>query len=206
MLDDMHLGDPLADIIPGPRGQLLATLAQLEAPVTVRALARYADVAPQTALNAVNDLADAGIVSAERAGSAHMITLNRAHILAEPLISLSRTRARLIQRLTDELATWPLLAAAWLFGSAARGTGDRESDVDLLLVAEASTQTARWADGTAQLAEHVLSWTGNRAQLVEHTRSSFARLVRSDNPLVAAVRADGIALTPHSRSLLRQAA
>jgi predicted nucleotidyltransferase len=206
MLDDMHLGDPLADIIPGPRGQLLATLAQLEAPVTVRALARYADVAPQTALNVVNDLADAGIVSAERAGSAHMITLNRAHILAEPLISLSRTRARLIQRLTDELATWPLLAAAWMFGSAARGTGDRESDVDLLLVAEASTQTARWADGTAQLAEHVLSWTGNHAQLVEHTRSSFVRLVRSDNPLVAAVRADGIALTPHSRSLLRQAA
>jgi predicted nucleotidyltransferase len=206
MLDDMHLGDPLADIIPGPRGQLLATLAQLEAPVTVRALARYAGVAPQTAINVVNDLADAGIVSAERAGSAHMITLNRAHILAEPLISLSRTRARLIQRLTDELATWPLLAAAWLFGSAARGTGDRESDVDLLLVAEASTQTARWADGTAQLAEHVLSWTGNHAQLVEHTRSSFVRLVRSDNPLVAAVRADGIALTPHSRSLLRQAA
>lgn len=205
MLDDMHLGDPLADIIPGPRGQLLATLAQLEAPVTVRALARYADVAPQTALNVVNDLADAGIVSAERAGSAHMITLNRAHILAEPLIALSRTRARLIQRLTSELATWPLLAGAWLFGSAARGTGDRESDVDLLLVAEASTQTARWADGTAQLAEHVLSWTGNHAQLVEHTRSSFARLVRTDNPMVAAVRADGIALTPHSRSLLRRA-
>ena len=57
-----------------------------------------------------------------------------AHILAEPLISLGRTRARLIQRLTGELDAWPLLAGAWLFGSAARGTGDRESDVDLLLV------------------------------------------------------------------------
>jgi predicted nucleotidyltransferase len=185
---------------------LLATLAQLEAPVTVRALARYADVAPQTALNVVNDLADAGIVSAERAGSAQLITLNRAHILAEPLISLSRTRARLIQRLTGELAAWPLLAGAWLFGSAARGTGDRESDVDLLLIAEASTQTAQWSDATARLADHVLSWTGNQAQLVEHTRSSFARLVRSDNPIVAAVRAEGISLTPGSRSLLRRVA
>ena len=94
-----------------------------------------------------------------------------AHILAEPLISLGRTRARLIQRLTGELAVWLLLAGAWLFGSAARGTGDRESDVDLLLVAEASTQAAHWADGTVQLADHVLSWTGNQAQLVEHTRS-----------------------------------
>ena len=92
----MDLGRPLADLIPGPRGQLLATLAQLETPVTVRALARYAAVAPQTALNLVNDLADAGIVSAERAGSAQLISLNRAHLLAEPLISLARTRARLI--------------------------------------------------------------------------------------------------------------
>ena len=200
----MDLGRPIADMIPGPRGQLLATLAQLEAPVTTRALARYADVAPQTALNVVNDLADAGVVSAARAGSAQLITLNRAHILAEPLIALSRTRARLIQRLTGELAAWPLLAGAWLFGSAARGTGDRESDVDLLLVAESSTQTAQWADAAARLVDHVLSWTGNQAQLVEHTRSSFAQLVRSDNPIVASVRAEGIALTPHSRSLLRR--
>src|ERR1035437_6322506 len=127
----MDLGRPIADMIPGPRGQLLATLAQLEAPVTIRALARYADVAPQTALNVVNDLADAGIVSAARAGSAQLITLNRAHIMAEPLIALSRTRARLIQRLTGELAAWPLLAGAWVFGSAARGTGDRGSCAEL---------------------------------------------------------------------------
>src|SRR5450759_335598 len=202
----MNLCRPLADVIPGPRGQLLATLAQLEAPVTVRALARHAGVAPQTALNIVGDLADAGLVSAERAGSAQMVILNRDHILAEPLISLSRTRARLVLRLTGELAAWPQLAGAWLFGSVARGTGDRESDVDLLLVAESSTQSARWTDSTKQLAEHVVSWTGNQAQLVEHTQSSFAHLVRSKNPIVAAIRADGVALTPGSRSLLRQVA
>jgi predicted nucleotidyltransferase len=202
----MELGRPLADVIPGPRGRLLGTLAQLEAPVTVRALARYADVAPQTALNLVNDLAAAGIVFTERAGSAQLIILNRSHILAEPLIALSRTRARLILRLTAELAAWPLLAGAWLFGSAARGTGDHQSDIDLLLVADSSTQTAQWADSTAQLMDHVLSWTGNQAQIVEHTRSSFAQLVRDDNPLVAAIRADGIALTPRGRGLLRQVA
>jgi predicted nucleotidyltransferase len=202
----MDLAHPLTDIISGPRGQLLTTLAQLETRVTVRALARHAGVAPQTALNVINDLVDTGIVSAERAGSAQMVALNRAHILVEPLIALSRTRARLIQRLNSELAPSSLLAGAWLFGSAARGDGDRESDVDLLLVARKSTQAAPWADVMAQLAEHVLSWTGNSAQLVEHTQRSFAHLVRSDNPLVAAIRADGIALTPGSRSLLRQAA
>jgi predicted nucleotidyltransferase len=202
----MDLGRPLSDVIPGPRGRLLGTLAQLEAPVTVRALARYADVAPQTALNLVNDLAVAGIVFTERAGSAQMIILNRSHIVAEPLLALSNTPARLILRLAAELATWPLLAGAWIFGSAASGTGDRKSDIDLLLVAESSTETAQWADSAAQLMDHVLSWTGNQAQVVEHTRSSLAQLVRDDNPLVAAIRTDGIALTPSARGLLRQLA
>lgn len=96
---------------------MLATVVQLEAPVTVRALARHAGVAPQTALTVINDLADAGIVSAEAAGRAQIVSLDREHLLAEPLIALSRTRARLIERLGSELAGWSGLAGAWLFGT-----------------------------------------------------------------------------------------
>lgn len=200
----MDLTKPLADVIPGPRGQLLATMVQLEAPVTVRALARHAGVAPQTALSVVNDLRDAGLVFAQRAGQAQLVSLNRSHVLASPLIALGRTRARLIERLSRELAGWAELAGAWLFGSAARGAGDRQSDVDILLVAETSTETSEWADATARLVDHVLSWTGNHAHLVEHSRGSFALLVRGSNRLVTEVREEGVALTPNSHSLLRR--
>jgi len=172
--------------------------------VTIRALARHAGVAPQTALTVVNELSEAGIVCAEQAGSAQMISLNRDHLAAEPLISLGRTRARLITRLTDELAGWSGLAAAWLFGSAARGSGDRESDVDLLVVAERSTETAAWTDSTARMLSEVPMWTGNKAQLVEHTTRAFARLVQVRNPLIDAIRQDGVALTPGSDALLRE--
>lgn len=201
----MDLSKPLADVIPGPRGRLLATLVQLEAPVTVRALARHAGVAPQTALGMVNDLAETGLVFTQRVGQAHLVTLNRSHVLAPPLAALSRTRARLIERLTRELSAWTELAGAWLFGSAARGTGDRHSDIDLCLVAAASTETDAWAGATARLVGQVLTWTGNHAQLVEHSRGSFALLLRDRNPLVAALR-EGVALTPGSRALLRQPA
>lgn len=172
--------------------------------MTVRALARHAGVAPQTALNVINELSEAGIVSANPAGSARMVSLNGAHLAAEPLISLARTRARLVTRLTEELAGWDGLGGAWLFGSAARGSGDRESDVDLLLVAENSTETASWAESAARIISDVHSWTGNPAQLVEHTTGSFARLVRDRNPLVDAIREDGIPLTPGSDALLRR--
>lgn len=202
----MDLTRPLADIIHGPRAQLLTTIVQLEAPVTVRALARHAGVAPQTALTVINDLADAGIVSAEAAGRAQMVSLNREHLLAEPLIALNRTRGRLIDRLGNELASWTGLAGAWLFGSAARGTGGRQSDIDVLLVAEDDTQTAQWSDSTARLVDQVVTWTGNQAHLIEHSRSSFAQLVLDENRLVTAIREEGIALVPGSVKLLQAAA
>jgi predicted nucleotidyltransferase len=193
----------MADVIHGPRAQLLATIVQLEAPMTVRAIARHAGVAPQTALTVIKDLADAGVVSAEAAGRAQMVSLNREHLLAEPLIALTRTRARLIDRLGTELTNWTGLAGAWLYGSAARGTGDRESDIDILLVAEEDTETTQWSESAARLVDQVLRWTGNQAHLIEHSRSSFAELVRDKNQLVAAIRDEGVGLIPSSARLLQ---
>jgi predicted nucleotidyltransferase len=201
----VDLAYPFADVLPGARGKLLATLVQLERPVTVRSLARHAGISPQAALNLVGDLAEAGVVTTERAGGSVMAALNREHILAEPLAALVRSRGSLVRRLREDLAGWPGLAAAWLFGSAARGDGGRHSDIDLLLVAETSTDDAAWATAVGALASAVHAWTGNYAQIVEHTWESFIRLVRADNRLIAAVRADGIALTARSRERLREA-
>jgi predicted nucleotidyltransferase len=202
----MDVGRPWADAMSGGRGAVLATLVQLEAPVTVRTLARHAGLSPQGALRLVNDLAAAGLVRVRPAGRSLMVRLNRDHLAAEPLIALVATRARLVQRLCDELAGWDDLAGAWLFGSAARGDGDRDSDIDLLLVAGRSLDTDRWADQTARLVDRVQAWTGNPVQLVEHNRRSFAALVREGNPLADALRLEGIPLTPKSRRLLRNAA
>lgn len=201
----MHVGAPVADLIPGARGAVLATLAQVAVPVTVRSLARHAGVSPQGALAVVNDLRRAGIVVTQPAGRSLMVSLNREHLAVEPLLALVASRARLVQRLTDELAGWSDLAGAWLFGSAARGDGDTGSDIDLLLVADRSIDTDRWSQQTADLVTRVRAWTGNPAQLVEHTRRSFAALVAADNPLTMALRREAIPLTSRSRQLLRAA-
>src|SRR5215472_5051227 len=140
------MGSPLADVIPGARGLVLAALIQLDEPVTVRALARQAGVAPQTALTLVNELTAVGLVSALRAGQAQLVSLNRSHTLVPPLIALTRSRERLIELLRAELASWPGLAGAWLFGPVARGDGDRGSVIDLLFVASTTTETPAWAD------------------------------------------------------------
>ncbi len=202
-LDGVDLGSPLSDVVPGARGQVLATLAGLEEPVTVRALARAAAVAPQTALSTVNDLAAAGLVRTRRAGQAQLVSLNPAHVLTQPLVALARTRARLTEMLGAELAGWAGLAGAWLFGPAARPGGDRRSVIDLLLVASTSTELPAWGEATSRLVTQVHSWTGNRVRLVAHSRGSFALLIRGADPLVATIRAEGIPLTPGCQSLLR---
>jgi hypothetical protein len=76
--------------------------------------------------------------------------------------------------------------------------------VDLLLVAERSIETEAWAESTARVMNEVHAWTGNQAQLVEHTTRTFAQLARDRNPLVDAIRDDGISLTPGSDPLLRE--
>jgi predicted nucleotidyltransferase len=197
---------PYADVLSGARGKVLAALVQLAVPVTARALARYAGVAPQTALDAVDDLEQAGIVLTERTGGLVLASLNREHLLVQPVEMLVRTRVRLTERLNSALDGFPLLAAAWLFGSAARGDGNRESDIDLFLVSETATDAPAWVDAVETLADHVRSWTGNRPQVVEHSWESFVQLVRENNLLIAKIRADGIALTPQSRERLRDAA
>jgi predicted nucleotidyltransferase len=202
----MDVGNPAGDVLTGARGAVLATLAQLEVPVTVRALARHAGVSPQGALQVVNDLNRAGIVLLESAGRSLMATFNRDHLAAEPLVALLSLRSRLVERLAAELSGLDGLAGAWLFGSAARGDGDRESDIDLLLVASRTLDSPEWSSAAARLLRGIEAWTGNQAQLVEHTRRSFADLARTGNPLVEAIRREGIPLTPKSRELLRKVA
>jgi predicted nucleotidyltransferase len=163
-------------------------------------------MSPQGALDIVNSLVDSGLVVAERVGPALLVSLNRDHLAVDPLVALVRLRGRLIELLTGELCAWPGLAGAWLFGSAARGDGDRDSDVDLLLVANETVEDPGWVEKTAELRDHVRRWTGNDVQLVEHDRSSFARLVKTKNRLITAIRSDGVSLTPGSPALLREAA
>lgn len=149
----------------------------------------------------VIDFQKAGVVIVDRMAGANLVSLNRSHLAVDALTELVGLRWALVERLRDELRGWPNLAGAWLFGSAARGDGDRNSDIDILLVAETTVDDEQWDTATARLVQLVPAWTGNSVQIVEHTRESLAELVRSDNPLIRSIRQDGIPLTEFTPAL-----
>ncbi|MFM7686043.1 MAG: nucleotidyltransferase domain-containing protein [Actinomycetota bacterium] len=126
-----------------------------------------------------------------------MVSLNRGHLASGPIIALAGLRGELIRRLRERLAAWPDLLGACLFGSVARGESQRDSDVDLLIVAE-DLESQDLHERMAQLQTDVRVWTGNDLQVVEHTRKSWLDLVVSKNPLVDRIRIDGIVLAGHA--------
>lgn len=206
-MDTVDLGRPYADVLTGARGRVIAALVQaVPVSVTVRELATRAGASPQGTLDIVNDLAHSGIVDTTRSGGSILVALNQDHLAVGPLVEIVGLRLRLVEKLTAHLDHWPpVLDAAWLFGSAARGDGDRDSDIDILLVA-VDLDDLRWDDLTDELRDRIEAWTGNATQFVEHDCASLSRLVRSGNPLIVALRKDGIPLTRVARRRLRQPA
>ncbi len=83
----------------------------------------------------------------------------------------------------------------------ARGDADRDSDIDLLIVAD-DLQSPDLHERLSQLHADVRSWTGNDLQLVEHSAATWRRLTRAKNALVEQIRRDGIELTVDAASLL----
>jgi predicted nucleotidyltransferase len=184
---------------------VLAALVRAPEPLTVRALAAKAGTSPQGTLDVVGDLQDAGIVTLVRAGRARLASLNHEHLAVAPIVALVQLRFRLVEVLKDHLEGWEGLRAALLFGSAARGDGTLDSDVDILLVAH-DLDDPRWEEQTDGLRDQVLVWTGNEADLTEYDVTAFEQLVRGDNPLVLEIRRHGVALTRHAHHALRSAA
>jgi predicted nucleotidyltransferase len=196
----MNVSSPLLDVVPGPRGLLLTTLARLTDTCTGRSLAAQAGVPTATTARILADLIEAGVVTATPAGRATLYALNREHLTAKAITELAGLRFDLVNDIKSQLKRWhPPAIAGWLFGSTARGDGDRQSDIDLLLVG-ATTASEAWQENLGDLADRIERRTGNPVQVVEHTRQSFRALDATRSPLTKALRVEGIELVDGSWS------
>lgn len=147
-----------------------------------------------------------GVVIEQPAGGRSLLyTLNRDHIAAGAIITLTRLRPLLIERIRERVAGWEVQPVhASIFGSAARGDGDTESDVDMLVIRPKSVEEEdkRWRSQINALAADVHSWTGNHAGIAEISERDLARLRRERPPVVKSVEADAITLAGDEPSTL----
>jgi predicted nucleotidyltransferase len=78
--------------------------------------------------------------------------------------------------------------AVLVFGSVARGEAHRDSDVDLVVIAD-----QEW-DGRADLAQAVHERLGNDCDVLHLTPEDFTRPPAEREPVVAEILRDGVAL------------
>jgi DNA-binding IclR family transcriptional regulator len=179
-------------------GQVLSVLAGTTKPLGGREVGRLAGVSQNGAWRALRRLVDQGVVIEQPAGGRSMLyTLNRDHLAADPIITLTRLRSILIERLKEHLAAWEVQPIhASIFGSAARGNGDTESDIDILVIRRRGVEEEdeRWRSQIDSLAAAIHSWTGNHAGIAEIADRDLARLRRERPPVIKDVEADGITL------------
>jgi hypothetical protein len=132
----VDLSDPTRSLTPTLDGPVLSVLARAGRPLTVGQITQQAARGSEIGIRrSVARLVDQGLVTATQMGRNLVHELNRDHVAAPAAALLADLRLELWKRLRETLSAWtekPVHAA--VFGSAARGDGGPDSDIDLLLV------------------------------------------------------------------------
>jgi predicted nucleotidyltransferase len=142
-------------------------------------------------------LVSQGVVLADARAGVTLYSLNREHVLADPIIQITRARSAIIDRITHRLSQWePTPRHASLFGSFARGDADNDSDIDVLVVlSDTGEDDVGVSEAAADdLSQAIRRWTGNHAHIVTTRTSVIADMRESRDPLLDSWRADHVHL------------
>jgi nucleotidyltransferase-like protein len=132
----VDLMDPTRAVTATLDGPVLAVLAQAGRPLTVGEVTAQTPRGSEIGVRrSLARLVEQGIVRATEMGRNRVHELNRDHVAAPIAEALAGLRLALWQKLRGTLSGWnPKPVYACVFGSAARGDGDAQSDIDVLLV------------------------------------------------------------------------
>lgn len=208
MLSAMNVSAPILDVVPGARGHILQALCRSTGPASGREVARRAGVPVSTAASVLADLVQTGIVGQVPFANSYGYQLNVKHLLARAIIEMAGAHVDLTKAIREHVSGWKIQpVAGWLYGSTARGDGDRASDIDLLFVLPDGDIDRDWWEEyqVAALMDMVNELTGNRVQYLPHTIDSFLALERSRSPFTDNLHVDGIDLVDGSWRRISQA-
>lgn len=201
----MDVAEPASAALAPGSASVLRALAGAEAPMTIRQLARVSAVSSNRAQQVVARLVEHGVVIAEDYGRARLCRLNRDHLASGPLVALASLRSAFLTLLRDEIQAWPLQADhASLFGSAARGDGGTDSDLDVLIVLPKgiSEDDQRWRAQLVATHERVHRSTGNAIAWFIQSDDEIANAVDAGEPILDEWRVDSVWLAGRSLATL----
>jgi len=191
----MNLSEPADLVMPRATAAVLRVLAGADTSFSVRQAARIAGVSAPRALEIIDHAEQRGLVIVERAGQARMCRLNRRHLAADAIVALVTLRSRTLERIRIEVRSWEVQPAhASLFGSAARGDGTADSDLDVLVVRADDVDDETWERQLSASGERLRLAIGNTVSWFDVSRADLRRAATAHEGLVDHWRGDGVHL------------
>lgn len=198
----MDWSNPASAVVPSLDASVLAVLAGITEPISGREVHRRSRRGSSAGIAKIlARLEDHGLVNVVNAPPSRLYSLNRDHVAAPAALALMDLRGQLFDRIRNHLKTWtPRPLAADIFGSAARGDGDIHSDLDILLVRppHLTDDSTPWANNVDELEQLIARWSGNPASILQATPPEVMAMVDRNEPIVARLQSDTIALLDRS--------
>lgn len=192
----MEISDVGADVFGETDAAILRVLATQGRSVSGREVARLSGHNQSSTRRALARWETVGLVHGDAHAHATLFSLNRQHVLWEPIERILASPARVEQAIAEMVhERTHARGTVALYGSVARGDSGPDSDIDLVLVA-ADDMDAEEVDRLRDdLTEAVESLTGNTVQIVEISRAQLQRMARDQDPLVESWRTESRTLS-----------
>lgn len=191
----MDFAHPVEAVIGGTRGRLLAVLAETTAPLSLRRLARLADVSPAQASRVLPGLVELGLVVRAEVPPSSTFILDRDNVAAQTVIELAGMRRTVLRRIGSTAETIdPQPTSVIVFGSLARGDADSASDVDIVVVRPEGVETTdeQWSDSVEAWRQGVASISGSDVELVDASELEAGRKLRGRSELWRNIKREGV--------------
>ena len=201
----MNLTEPSDLVMPRATASVYRVLIGADASFSIRQLARLAEVSAPRAVEIVNRASERGLILVEQAGRSRMCRFNREHLAANAIIDLVTLRERIFRALENEILAWgiqPLHAS--LFGSAARGSGDTASDLDVLIVRPEAVVENIWDEQKFASGIRLMTKIGNHVSWFDISLAELKTASDASEPILASWKDEGIRLIgPPLQNLIR---
>jgi DNA-binding transcriptional ArsR family regulator len=193
---------PIEALFPGAQGKVLAVLAETTAELSIRTIARLADVSVAQASRVLPRLAELGLVERRDVPPSSLFRLVPEHVSVQPLLRMARAREVLVGEMGRAAAALPVVPESVIvFGSVARGDSDAESDIDAVLVRppRVDADDDRWAEAVELWRSAVRRISGNAVEILEIGAEEVASRLNGRREVWRGIRDDGLVV--HGASL-----
>jgi DNA-binding transcriptional ArsR family regulator len=188
------------------RTRVLSVLHGVQVPLNAAQVARQAGLSQPAATTALAELESLGLVMSNRVGWArvHWLVRENAYVrrVVDPAFLAEETMGDELERDLREVFA-PLCVSVVIFGSYAREQQQKDSDVDVVLVASDRTAKGVLEEAAVVRASRFRrTWGASLSPLI-YDRSEAAALSRTSPALFADIERDGVVISgmrPHEWS------